>query len=211
MSNPKLHQKLIFAGDPLILTFAKCLSRRDANVRIGPPAAKMEGKRRHLLIHGPPKRNMAIQGSCDRDFMGWSARSAGETSLILAPRPGFEPGTIRLTVECSTAELPRNSDTRCSLGGAYNKASEACKARIWQFFRRRRCWRNPVPAVSRITSRACPSKSIHALATNPSATSGSIQFERNIQSRKKGLLRRLALDCGRARWAKRNSNDCWTL
>ena len=27
---------------------------------------------------------------------------------ILAPRAGFEPATIRLTVECSTAELPRN-------------------------------------------------------------------------------------------------------
>lgn len=28
---------------------------------------------------------------------------------LLAPRAGFEPATIRLTVECSTAELPRNS------------------------------------------------------------------------------------------------------
>src|SRR5438876_5874218 len=28
--------------------------------------------------------------------------------LVLAPRAGFEPATIRLTVECSTAELPRN-------------------------------------------------------------------------------------------------------
>jgi hypothetical protein len=26
----------------------------------------------------------------------------------VAPRAGFEPATIRLTVECSTAELPRN-------------------------------------------------------------------------------------------------------
>src|ERR1700709_598261 len=26
----------------------------------------------------------------------------------MAPRAGFEPATIRLTVECSTAELPRN-------------------------------------------------------------------------------------------------------
>src|ERR1700722_2170990 len=28
--------------------------------------------------------------------------------VLLAPRAGFEPATIRLTVECSTAELPRN-------------------------------------------------------------------------------------------------------
>src|SRR5690348_3077789 len=39
----------------------------------------------------------------------------------LAPRAGFEPATIRLTVECSTAELPRN-ERKCSRGAAYNKA-----------------------------------------------------------------------------------------
>ena len=27
----------------------------------------------------------------------------------MAPRAGIEPATIRLTVECSTAELPRNA------------------------------------------------------------------------------------------------------
>ena len=26
---------------------------------------------------------------------------------VLAPRPGLEPGTLRLTAECSTIELPR--------------------------------------------------------------------------------------------------------
>jgi hypothetical protein len=31
-----------------------------------------------------------------------------ERLKLLAPRAGFEPATIRLTVECSTAELPRN-------------------------------------------------------------------------------------------------------
>ena len=30
----------------------------------------------------------------------------------MAPRAGFEPATIRLTVECSTAELPRNRRDR---------------------------------------------------------------------------------------------------
>jgi hypothetical protein len=39
--------------------------------------------------------------------------SIGHASVLrrvraLAPRAGFEPATIRLTVECSTAELPRN-------------------------------------------------------------------------------------------------------
>jgi Phage integrase family len=32
----------------------------------------------------------------------------------LAPRPGLEPGTLRLTAECSTIELPRNR--RASIG-----------------------------------------------------------------------------------------------
>jgi hypothetical protein len=32
--------------------------------------------------------------------------------LKLAPRAGFEPATCRLTVECSTAELPGNTALR---------------------------------------------------------------------------------------------------
>jgi hypothetical protein len=47
----------------------------------------------------------------------------------LAPRAGFEPATIRLTVECSTAELPRNEANWVRVGAAYNKASGACKGR----------------------------------------------------------------------------------
>src|ERR687898_1800870 len=48
-------------------------------------------------------------------------------SSFLAPRAGFEPATIRLTVECSTAELPRNRRTKVRERGAYNKAFRACK------------------------------------------------------------------------------------
>src|SRR5581483_4977266 len=47
----------------------------------------------------------------------------------LAPRAGFEPATIRLTVGCSTAELPRNERRLGPRGPAYNKAGAACKAR----------------------------------------------------------------------------------
>src|SRR3954469_18201034 len=32
----------------------------------------------------------------------------GSIGRLLAPRAGFEPATIRLTVECSTTELPGN-------------------------------------------------------------------------------------------------------
>src|SRR6185437_8385535 len=37
---------------------------------------------------------------------------------FLAPRAGFEPATIRLTVECSTAELPRNRRNNRSRAGS---------------------------------------------------------------------------------------------
>ena len=46
---------------------------------------------------------------------------------MLAPRAGFEPATIRLTVECSTTELPRNRRTIVRERAAYNKAFRACK------------------------------------------------------------------------------------
>jgi hypothetical protein len=36
----------------------------------------------------------------------------------LAPRAGFEPATIRLTVGCSTAELPRNRRSKRSRAGS---------------------------------------------------------------------------------------------
>jgi hypothetical protein len=42
--------------------------------------------------------------------MGRAGKEPGNPYLMLdlAPRAGFEPATIRLTVECSTAELPGN-------------------------------------------------------------------------------------------------------
>jgi hypothetical protein len=55
--------------------------------------------------------------------------------ILLAPRAGFEPATIRLTVECSTAELPRNRRNRRSRA-AYNKASSACKGPNAEVFHR---------------------------------------------------------------------------
>jgi hypothetical protein len=39
-------------------------------------------------------------------------KTCAKRLILLAPRAGFEPATIRLTVECSTAELPRNSANR---------------------------------------------------------------------------------------------------
>src|SRR6516225_4926916 len=50
-------------------------------------------------------------------------------STAMAPRAGFELATIRLTVGCSTAELPRNKRYTSSRAAAYNKASSACIGR----------------------------------------------------------------------------------
>ena len=62
-------------------------------------------------------------------MVGWTLSDGAGHARIrqLAPRAGFEPATIRLTVECSTAELPRNRRTWFANGGAYNKASTRCK------------------------------------------------------------------------------------
>src|ERR1700716_2244887 len=53
----------------------------------------------------------------------------------LAPRAGFEPATIRLTVECSTAELPRNRRKPCSQPQRITKPPGLCKARNGPFSR----------------------------------------------------------------------------
>jgi hypothetical protein len=50
----------------------------------------------------------------------------------LAPRAGFEPATNRLTVDCSTAELSRNTND-----AAITKAKPVCQApnhiSLWRF------------------------------------------------------------------------------
>jgi hypothetical protein len=46
---------------------------------------------------------------------------------LLAPRAGFEPATIRLTVECSTAELPRNRANQVRAGQRITKPPSLAK------------------------------------------------------------------------------------
>src|SRR3984893_11981261 len=61
-------------------------------------------------------------------------RGRTDKNSRMAPRAGFEPATIRLTVECSTAELPRNRRNPAgSRRAAYNKAPEPCKGRNGPF------------------------------------------------------------------------------
>src|ERR1700744_985257 len=78
-----------------------------------PCALSIEGA---TLMHHPdaklaPRRRTAMCSTVA------GASSNGEATVLemlklLAPRAGFEPATIRLTVECSTAELPRNKATQ---------------------------------------------------------------------------------------------------
>ena len=47
--------------------------------------------------------------------------------MKVAPWAGIEPATIRLTVECSTAELPGNN-AGCLITWAYNKSLRALQS-----------------------------------------------------------------------------------
>src|SRR5207249_6252276 len=65
--------------------------------------ALLERSRTPLTLRSAP------EGSPKGDSSGTSTKSAEIKEL--APRPGLEPGTLRLTAECSTIELPRNDDS----------------------------------------------------------------------------------------------------
>jgi hypothetical protein len=58
-------------------------------------------------VHGRGRMIAMIMFIVLLHVAGWGTHST-PTKGCLAPRAGFEPATIRLTVECSTAELPRN-------------------------------------------------------------------------------------------------------
>ena len=49
----------------------------------------------HILFSNETKK--PYDNACHRAYL-----------IKIPPRPGFEPGTYRLTAECSTAELSRN-------------------------------------------------------------------------------------------------------
>ena len=78
----------------------------NSGVRVARHATRIR-KSRHLA---------ASRGSCRIGRAGWA----------MAPRVGFEPTTIRLTVECSTAELSGNC-------GPYSKPAAECKW-VWSNF-----------------------------------------------------------------------------
>lgn len=79
------------------------------------------------------------QAESDRLAMGcggvMNSRKRGRTekNSRMAPRAGFEPATIRLTVECSTAELPRNRRNPARHGQRITKPPGLAKDEIFQF------------------------------------------------------------------------------
>ena len=57
----------------------------------------------------------------------WNQMAQTPPFQNLAPRAGFEPATCRLTVECSTAELPGNVCVAAALGGLIQTLSRFAK------------------------------------------------------------------------------------
>ena len=98
-------------------------SRHSSSLNSGISAGTIEGAALvwTLGISSPFSRIRHDAGSGSNESIWRSIHDAGSSrdcvtnrglrvslERILAPRAGFEPATIRLTVECSTAELPRN-------------------------------------------------------------------------------------------------------
>src|ERR1700692_3940641 len=76
----------------------------------GPVAA---GGPRTTRYGGDGREGPAYQGYGGRSGRSRTTKDNRECR-VMAPRAGFEPATIRLTVECSTAELPRKRRHTCS-------------------------------------------------------------------------------------------------
>jgi hypothetical protein len=91
----------------------------------GQPQRCLPGGVRAVREGGAHRRRNRKRAQCATDPK--RAKAIFLHVKVLAPRAGFEPATIRLTVECSTAELPRNRRNNRSRAAAYNKASGPCK------------------------------------------------------------------------------------
>jgi hypothetical protein len=84
---------------------------------------------------------------------------------LLAPRAGFEPATIRLTVECSTAELPRNEANWVRAGQRITKPPGLAKDEMG------RC-----PAGRADTGKSPRHRDLSAFRARPAAILGHTQL-----------------------------------
>jgi hypothetical protein len=74
--------------------------------------------------------NCEAKGDCRQPIEVCRQGSRWKWLFLLAPRAGFEPATIRLTVECSTAELPRNKRNLFATGQRITKPPSLAKDEI---------------------------------------------------------------------------------
>lgn len=91
-------------------------------------------------IMTPYRRDLIIEGiQLLVPLMKWSGGGAGGAGGLrkMTPRTGFEPVTNRLTVDRSTAELPRNMDKIL-----------ACPLPFQQLSLVGRCWNQPAVMVA---------------------------------------------------------------
>ncbi len=106
-------------------------------------------------------RSQTQQTRSPRGISEVSAKSV----ILLAPRAGFEPATIRLTVECSTAELPRNMRTGSATGERITKPPGLAKDEMG------RC-----PAGRADGGKSLRHSDLSAFWTRAGATSGHTQL-----------------------------------
>src|SRR5205814_7198041 len=104
-------------------------------------------------------------------------KKATNCLIYMAPRAGFEPATIRLTVECSTAELPRNRRKGVRDGERITKPPRLAKDEIGSSGSVSRRGRNalrsndfsPISAIQQMRSGTSPDAPVAPPRHEPSA------------------------------------------
>jgi hypothetical protein len=123
-----------------------CTTDQDANLRVEDPFPNGEKTIRSHCDLCAKKADFSTRWSaiCGKENARGPSKTTAESSL-LAPRAGFEPATIRLTVECSTAELPRNEAKRRSLAERITKPFALAKHQLRPLSSAEHCVRGQTP------------------------------------------------------------------
>jgi hypothetical protein len=98
------------AALPVALATALLGWRRQAfytlNLRHRAKSRTRASRRQQRRGQGPAQ--IRVASDFVPNLYSWTSGFGCKPLKGLAPRPGLEPGTLRLTAECSTIELPRN-------------------------------------------------------------------------------------------------------
>src|SRR5262249_13820261 len=92
--SPRKNQPAIFGGTHLATADLNGTCRQDPETCGIPTLRFAPDAQQQQIVHNANRRKLLIG---------------------LAPQPGLEPGTLRLTAGCSTIELLRNSERRTAL------------------------------------------------------------------------------------------------